>query len=190
MTFKKTAATLSLLLAGALLTSMAVAQCPGASLPKAKLHQQSWEPGSQSALLKPASSTTDPIVGYWRVQFLSGTEVVDQALVQWHNDGTEIMNSSRNPESEAYCMGVWENIGGSTYKLNHYGLAWDQATSTTSPLGLGSIRETVNLGKDGNSFTGTFIINQYDETGNLLMNISGTLIGYRIDVTTNLKVLF
>jgi hypothetical protein len=100
------------------------------------------------------------------------------------------MNSSRNPESQSFCLGVWENVGGSTYKLNHYGISWDQATSTTSPLGLANIRETVTLAKDGQSFSGTFIINQYDENGNLLMNISGTLTGYRIDVTTNLKVLF
>jgi hypothetical protein len=191
MTFKKITTILSLLLAGALLTATAVAQCPGVPAPKAKLHRQSWQPGNDSASLKLASSTTtDPMVGFWRVQFLSGTEVIDQTTSQWHSDGTEIMNSSRNPESQSFCLGVWENVGGSTYKLNHYGISWDQATSTTSPLGLANIRETVTLAKDGQSFSGTFIINQYDENGNLLMNISGTLTGYRIDVTTNLKVLF
>jgi hypothetical protein len=190
MIFKKITTTLSLLLAGALLTATAVAQCPGGPVPKAKLHRQSWQPESDSALLTLASSTTDPIVGYWRVQFLSGTEVIDQALTQWHSDGTEIMNSSRNPETQAFCMGVWENIGGSTYRLNHYGIAWDQSTSTTSPLGLANIRESVNLSKDGKSFRGTFIINQYDENGNLLVTLSSTLTGYRIDVTTNLKILF
>ena len=191
MTFKKITTILSLLLAGALLTATAVAQCPGVPAPKAKLHRQSWQPGNDSASLKLASSTTtDPMVGFWRVQFLSGTEVIDQTTSQWHSDGTEIMNSSRNPESQSFCLGVWENVGGSTYKLNHYGISWDQATSTTSPLGLANIRETVTLAKDGQSFSGTFIINQYDDTGNLLMNISGTLTGYRIDVTTNLKVLF
>jgi hypothetical protein len=191
MTFKKITTILSLLLAGALLTATAVAQCPGVPAPKAKLHRQSWQPGNDSASLKLASSTTtDPMEGFWRVQFLSGTEVIDQTTSQWHSDGTEIMNSSRNPESQSFCLGVWENVGGSTYKLNHYGISWDQATSTTSPLGLANIRETVTLAKDGQSFSGTFIINQYDENGNLLMNISGTLTGYRIDVTTNLKVLF
>jgi hypothetical protein len=191
MTFKKITATLSLLLAGALLTATAVAQCTNTgTLPKAKVHRQSWQVGDDSASLILASATTDPIVGMWRVQFLSGGNIIDQAIVHWHSDGTEMMNSSRNPDTQSFCMGVWENVGGSTYKLNHYAISWDPTTSTTEPLGLGSIRESVKLAKDGLSFTGTFAINQYDESGNLLATVSGTITGYRIDVNTNLTVLF
>ena len=76
------------------------------------------------------------------------------------------------------------------YKLNHYAISWDPTTSTTTPQGLANIRESLRLAKDGNSFTGTFVINQYDESGNLLANVSGTLTGYRINVNTNLTVLF
>lgn len=191
MTFKKMGAALSLLLAGALLTATAVAQCTNTgTLPKAKLHRQSWQVGEDSASLILASSSVDPIVGMWRVQFLSGGNVIDQAIVHWHDDGTEMMNSSRNPDTQSFCMGVWQNAGNSLYKLNHYAISWDPTTSTTEPLGLGSIRENIKLGKDGNTFTGTFVINQYDESGNLLANVSGTVTGYRINVNTNLTVLF
>jgi hypothetical protein len=191
MTFKKMGAALSLLLAGALLTATAVAQCTNTgTLPKAKLHRQSWQVGDDSASLILASSSTDPIVGMWRVQFLSGGNVIDQAIVQWHDDGTEMMNSSRNPDTQSFCMGVWQNSGNSLYKLNHYAISWDPTTSTTEPLGLGSIRENIKLGKDGNTFTGTFVINQYDESGNLLATVSGTVNGFRINVNTNLTVLF
>lgn len=191
MTFKKMGAALSLLLAGALLTATAVAQCTNTgTLPKAKLHRQSWQVGDDSASLILASSSTDPIVGMWRVQFLSGGNVIDQAIVHWHDDGTELMNSSRNPDTQSFCMGVWQNTGNSMYKLNHYAISWDPTTSTTEPLGLGSIRENIKLGKDGNSFTGTFVINQYDESGNLLATVSGTVNGFRINVNTNLTVLF
>ena len=191
MTFKKMGAALSLLLAGALLTATAVAQCTNTgTLPKAKLHRQSWQVGDDSASLILASSSTDPIVGLWRVQFLSGGNVIDQAIVQWHDDGTEMMNSSRNPDTQSFCMGVWQNSGNSLYKLNHYAISWDPTTSTTEPLGLGSIRENIKLGKDGNTFTGTFVINQYDESGNLLATVSGTVNGFRINVNTNLTVLF
>lgn len=189
MTFKKITSTVALLLAGALLTATAVGQCPGPA-PKAKLHRQSLQPGSDPASLTLVSSTTDPIVGFWRIQFLSGGAVFDQGLSQWHSDGTEFLNSSRNPDTQSFCLGTWENIGGSTYKLNHYGISWDPTTSTTSPLGLASIRETVTLAKDGNSFSGTFIINQYDESGNTLATFTGTITAYRIDITTSLKVLF
>ena len=172
------------------LCSMAIAQCPGGPVPKAKLHRQAWHVGDQEAQLTGASDTTDPIVGMWRTQLLSGSTVIDQAINQWHADGTEIMNSSRNPETQSFCLGVWQNIGGSTYKLNHYAISWDQTTSTTAPLGLANIRETVTLSKDGKSMSGTFILNQYDESGNVLATITGTVTAYRIDVTTNIKVLF
>ena len=186
--FKKCFATLSPVLVAGLLLATAAAQCPG--LPQAKLHRQSFKPGSAAALLQEASSSTDPIVGMWRTQLTSGSTIIDQTTQQWHSDGTEIMNSSRNPETQSFCLGVWQNQGNNVYKLNHYGISWDQSTSTTTPLGLGNIRETITLSKDGNSFNGTFIINQYDENGNLLENISGTVSGYRITVETNLKVLF
>lgn len=191
MTFKKMGAALSLLLAGALLSATAVAQCSKTeALPKAKLHQQSWDAGRDGGTLSLISDSVDPIVGMWRFQFLAGTTVIDQGIVQWHSDGTEMTNSSRNPDTQSFCMGVWQNTGNSLYKLNHYAISWDPTTSTTTPQGLGSIRENIKLGKDGNTFTGTFVINQYDESGNLLANVSGTVTGYRINVNTNLTVLF
>ena len=189
-TCKKMTAALGMLLAAGLLTASAVAQCPGGAVPKAKLHREAWDEASNVESRVRTASTNDPITGLWRIQLLSGTDVIDQATSQWHADGTEIMNSSRNPETQSFCLGVWQNIGGSTYKLNHYAISWDQGFSTTTPLGLANIRETVTLAKDGKSFSGTFILNQYDESGNTLATITGTVAGYRIDVTTNIKVLF
>jgi hypothetical protein len=187
-TFKKMAAALTLLLVGALLTAASMAQCPG--VPNAKLHRQSWQPGSGSASLTLVSSSTDPIVGMWRVQFVSGGAAIDKTFVQWHDDGTELMNSSRNPDTQSFCMGVWQNTGGSTYELNHYGISWDPTISTTTPQGLANIRETVTLAADGNSYSGTFTLVQYDESGNVLATVAGTIIGYRVNVNTHIKVLF
>ena len=185
-------AVLSLVLAGALLTARpAAAQCSNKeALPKAKLHRQSWEVGRDGGSLNLMSDSTDPIVGMWRFQFLVGTTVIDQGIVQWHSDGTEMTNSSRNPDTQSFCVGSGRRVGDSSYKLNHYAISWDPTTSTTTPQGLANIRETLRLAKDGNSFTGTFVINQYDDLGDLLANVSGTLTGYRINVNTSLKVLF
>jgi hypothetical protein len=180
---------LSLTVAVTFLCAAAVAQCPGGPVPKAKLHRQAWQEGDAAQLLR-APAAADPIVGMWRVQLTDGTNIIDQAISQWHSDGTEVMNSSRNPETQSFCLGVWEKVGASTYKLNHYGISWDQGFSSTSPLGLANIRETVTVAKDGKSFSGTFILNQYDESGNTLATISGTITGFRVDVTTNIKVLF
>src|SRR6476660_6783286 len=48
------------------------------------------------------------IVGFWRVTFVSkgstyipDDTVVDWGYVQWHSDGTEIMNSSRPPATSS-----------------------------------------------------------------------------------------
>lgn len=190
MTLRKMAAALALLLTSGLMMATAGAQCTNTGLPKAQLHRQSWQEGVDSASLILASSEADPIVGMWRVQFLAGTTVIDQAIVHWHSDNTEMMNSSRNPDTQSFCMGVWAKVGSSAYKLNHYAISWDPSTSTTTPQGLGNIRENIILAKDGKSYSGTFVINQYDETGNLLATVSGTLIADRIDVNTNLKVIF
>jgi hypothetical protein len=79
----------------------------------ASIHQQSWG-GSQfdlASLLLIADSG-EPIVGFWKVTFTSeGTTgipdgtIIDQAYAQWHSDGTEIMNSSRPPVTQSFCLG-------------------------------------------------------------------------------------
>ena len=153
MTFKRMMTTLSLLLAGTILTASAVAQCTGTAPLKPKLHRQAWQGSNEIASLINVSSNDDPIVGMWRIQFLDGTNVIDQGIVQWHNDGTEMMNSSRNPDTQSFCMGVWKRVGAYTYSLNHYAIAWDPTTSTTTPQGLGSIRESVTLAKDGQTYS-------------------------------------
>ena len=65
----------------------------------------------------------------------------------------------------SFCLGVWENVGPSKYKLNHFPLTWN-ADGTF--LGPANLREEVTLSPDHNSFTGTFSLGQYDPQGNLL----------------------
>jgi hypothetical protein len=129
----------------------------------------------------------DPIVGFWRVKLLSEGNtgipdgaVLDDAYVQWHSDGTEIMNSSRAPETGSFCLGVWTRTKPFHYKLNHYAIAW----ANGALLGPASIREQVTLNQDGSSFTGTFTIDQYDEKGNLLAHLTGQIEAKRITVDT------
>src|SRR5271157_6281650 len=118
---------LGLVLMGAFLTAMAAAQCAS---PTAKLHKQAWRVGDPTALLIQAADTVEPIVGMWHVTFTAegnsggppdGTPI-DNSLVVWHSDHTEIMASSRPAQDGDFCLGVWERTGKSKYKLNH--LAW------------------------------------------------------------------
>src|SRR6202041_534839 len=151
---------LGLVLMGAFLTAMAVAQC---GTPTAKLHKQAWRVGDPTAFLTQAADTGDPIVGMWHVTFTSegnsggppdGTPI-DNALVVYHADGTEIMNSGRPPQDGDFCMGIWKKAG-NKYNLNHF--AWGGNDTTNAPAGMGNpagptrITETVTLSADGNSY--------------------------------------
>ena len=170
--------------AGLALTALLL---PAAASAECGLAPASWgghEPGS------------DPIVGMWQVTFTAegnpggppdGT-VLDSAFAQWHSDGTEIMNSSRNPVTQSFCLGVWERVGHRQYKLNHFGISWDPS-APDHPLGPANIREDVTLSHDGETFQGTFTIDQYDDSKNLLVHLTGRLQGRRITVDTTVGSL-
>jgi hypothetical protein len=141
-------------------------------------------------------SGRDPIVGFWRVNLISegnfesagipdGT-VLDAGFSQWHSDGTEILNSSRPPDTGSFCLGVWENEGPSKYKLNHFPLAWN---ADQTILGPANLREDLTLSRDHNSFTGTFTLGQYDPQGNLLPPglLYGKVQAKRITVQTTIN---
>ena len=145
---------------------------------------------SQSQLVAPVGAA---IVGFWHVKFISkGTTfipdgtVVDMGFSQWHSDGTEILNSSRPPATSNFCLGVWEKTGPFTYKLNHFALSSDLNGNMIGPA---NIREDVTLDVHGASYTGTFSIDQYDTSGNLLVHIIGEVKATRITVDTKVSDL-
>ena len=115
------------------------------------------------------------IVGFWQVAFIAkgngpggppDEAPIDDAYVQWHSDGTEIMNSSRPPIISSFCLGVWKQTGPRTYKLTHLAKSW--APDGFTFVGPAVIIETVTLGRNGNSYTGNFSITQYDNAGHVI----------------------
>lgn len=140
------------------------------------------------------------IVGMWKVTLVSdGTSypalipagvAIDFGTAQWHSDGTEILVSGgRAPSTGDVCMGVWEQTGSATtYKLKHIGLSY--ASSDSSPpaipaafVGPAIIYETVALSPSGNSYEGTFTIDQYQPDGlTLIEHIGGTVTAVRFTV--------
>jgi hypothetical protein len=190
---------LGLVLMGAFLTAMAAAQC---GTPTAKLHKQAWRVGDPTALLLQAADTLDPIVGMWHVTFTAegnsggppdGTPI-DNALIVYHADGTEIMNSGRPPQDGDFCMGVWKKgAAANQYNTNHF--AWGGNDTTNAPTGIGNptgptrIIEKVTLSADGNSFTGTFWLRSTDTTGKPTATIIGTLAGSRVTIQTTIPEL-
>jgi hypothetical protein len=185
-------AALGILVLGTLLVSQAGAECGPQKLKSgAFLHRQSWQDqggfGRASFLL--SSYSEDSIVGFWKVAFTAkgnaeipdGTPI-DSALVVWHDDGTEIMNSGRPPQDGNFCLGVWERTGRSRYKLNHFALGND---TSGNPAGPTHIVENVFLSPDGNHYAGTFTLDAYDTSGNNVAHIIGVIAATRITVNTS-----
>jgi len=130
-----------------------------------------------------AQSEGASIVGMWSFQFVTKNSppfpdgiVIDAGYAQWHSDGTEITNSSRPPASGNFCLGVWKKTGPSTYKLNHRGLSWDPITQTF--IGPAIIQEEVTVDHGGNSFSGKFTIDQF-QNDVLIAHLEGEVTGVR-----------
>ena len=143
--------------------------------------------GAQAAKLQFVALHEDeaaPIVGLWKIALVAegNTDipdgvVIDSGYATWHSDGTEIMNSGRAPMTGSFCMGAWKQVG-HTFKLNHYALSWDP--SGTNLVGPANIRERVRVDPGNKSYSGTFTLDQYDTSGNLLVHIQGNVSGERI----------
>jgi len=189
-------AVLAIVLPGLVFISEASAQCASLEgLKAAAMQLQSWQgPGQfeRASFLRVAGQqgSDDRIVGFWKVKFISEGNtgigipdgaVIDNGFVQWHGDGTEIMNSSRPPATSNFCLGVWQKSGPSSYELNHFALSSDLSGNFVGPA---QIREDITLSQDAEQYAGTFTIDQYDAAGNPLVHIAGKVTATRINVDT------
>lgn len=166
----------------------------------AKPTHSSWfvQPGGpkllEAALVNDDRDDDASIVGMWHVIFTAKTlngapvdPVIDNALVVWHSDHTEIMNSGRPPQDGNFCMGVWEQVGRSRYKLNHFSMGNDANAppGTVGPPSAGPahLTEDVTLSRDGNHFSGTFTLDAPD-TNNVVTSFTGMVTATRITMQT------
>lgn len=198
--FTKFAATLGTVLIAMLLSAPAYAGCGSLQNLGALLHRQSWDQDSTRPSLLLVQEISDPIVGMWQVKFTAegnaegppdGT-VIDSALVVWHNDGTELMNSGRPAQDGNFCMGVWGKMGKVKYKLNHFALGNDTANAPSgvgNPAGPTRIVEIVSL-TDADHYSGTFTLNAYSTKGKRTAHIVGSITATRITTSTPVQSLF
>ncbi len=154
--------------------------------------EEGWAPGFFQA----------PIVGLWEFKYVAegnakipdGTQI-DGGNTLWFADGNEITYSAiRNPTTGATCLGIWERTGRYTYELNHVGNSWDP--TVTAPFGGSSgpafIRQHIVLSPDGNSYTGSFEINQLEKDGKTLaagFPIKGKIKATRISMGSTTQTL-
>jgi len=123
------------------------------------------------------------IVGLWHIFFVSGGQPFDEGFDEWHSDGTEVLNDTAPPQpangAGTVCLGVYKKIAPGTYKLRHPFWSFDASGNLA---GSGVILETVTLDEDGDSFQGTFTFDQFNLSGNLIFEATGTLSAKRITV--------
>jgi hypothetical protein len=174
----------------------AMAQC---GLSTKLVKPSNWQPQMGGAHLMNVALPEDSpsIVGMWHVVFtaqaqngeaIPGGVVIDNSVVVWHSDGTEIMNSSRPAQDANFCLGVWKQIGKLSYFVNH--IPW-QGNDTSggaggigNPTGGAQILEQVTLTSDGDHYTGKFTLTAYDTLGNVEVTFTGTLSATRITTST------
>ena len=183
----------------------ALAQC---GLPNKPIKPSAWRPlygAASPRFLTAAFNDSDDheasIVGMWHVIFTAHTQggvdipisagvVIDNSVVVWHSDGTEIMNSSRSAQDGNFCLGVWKRTGERSYLLNHIPWMGNVFDPTVPPSTIGApqagaqIIEKVTLSPDGNSYSGTFTLHAYNTSGIVYTWFTGTLSAKRIDPDT------
>jgi hypothetical protein len=122
--------------------------------------------------------SAESITGLWHATYMSGGEVFFVSLDQWHSDGTEFENSYSTPIEGNICMGVWKKVGPKTVQLTHIGWNFDPLGN---PAGYFILSETNTIGDKGDSYSGTFVYNVYDNSGAVVFTLTGTQSATRIN---------
>ena len=162
----------------------------------------SWQPGTAMPRLVSAAfiinrdgdERSEPsMVGTWKEHWISegsdgitdGTEV-DAGYATWHSDGTEInVSGLRAPITGDVCLGVWIKTGARTYQLNHFGISYDPTGANI--VGPARIQQWLTIDAKGDSTSGKFTIDQWDEADNLLAHVQGNVIGTRVTMETGFQ---
>lgn len=205
------------LFAVAMVASVAGAQCVSAAGWTAGVKPATWTATNSGARFMRAGldvvNPFAPIVGMWHVKLVAtsaqgapvppGAEV-DAGYQQWHSDGTEMLNSGRPAANTNFCMGVWEQVGVRTFRLNHFAISYTQGPPPDAQSGPSnalqgptSIVEQVTVSPDGKTFSGTFTITDYKESSptpgstiTVLDWIRGTITGTRVEINTPATPIF
>ena len=122
-------------------------------------------------------NTNSSIVGLWYVQFVVGTQTIQEAFQSWNLGGTEVHNPNVDPRSGNVCLGSWVQTPGGAIQLIHRVWNYD---SSGDFMGTIHLTETVSLSHNGDVQTGSFKLDFYDPDGNFQNEVAGTVVAQRI----------
>jgi hypothetical protein len=109
-------------------------------------------------------------VGLWHVIYTSGGVTAYESFDQWHADGLEF--EVADLQIGSMCQGTWEQTAPGTVTLFHVGWNFDPTGITL--VGNFTLTQTDTLSPDGNTYDGTFLIQNFDLSGN---HVPGDLSG-------------
>jgi len=147
----------------------------------------------ETAFMRGGSSAS--IIGMWNVQLISQGNtshtppIPDGALIdwgfnQWHNDGTELLNSGGHAANTGnFCMGVWGQTGFLTFEQNHFALSYNATSGALANIV--NIRQQITLSPSGDSYTGTFTLDVYGTDGAKADHVAGNVKATRVSVDTS-----
>jgi hypothetical protein len=121
-------------------------------------------------------SAADNIVGTWHVTYMTEGALFGEALIQWHNDGTEWENINLPILSGNICVGSWKPVDRKHVTRFHIG--WLYTNGVLS--GHFTETETDEVASDGNSYHGTNSQKIYDVDNNFVVEVTGTSSATRI----------
>jgi hypothetical protein len=147
-----------------------------ASAASAQIQSRPIQHNSESGAAGDAKSS---IIGLWHIQFKVGDQTIQEAFQLWNAGGTEVHNPNVDPRSGNVCLGVWRHEKQGSYKLAHR--VWSYDTNGNF-MGTIHLSETLTLGNDGKTHSGTFTLDFFDPSGNFLFEVPGNVIAERISV--------
>lgn len=136
-------------------------------------------PQVKQAPLGRARMEYDSIVGLWQVSYSVNGNVVLHTIDTWSSDGTELLIADKSPIVGNVCAGVWQNTGPHGVQLHHLGWTFD---GTGTPTGSLVDDESLKVGRDAMTYSGTFDEKFYDTNGNLVKEVTGDVAANRVTV--------
>jgi hypothetical protein len=121
------------------------------------------------------------LAGAWQVTVNRPAPLTPVASLQIYNaDGTGIETSNEPPTSRSPMFSSWERIGGRLYAATGVHFLFNPQTGEF--LGTRKINRTIEVAKDGQSFTVVARVTTFGPSGNVLGTGVATAAGKRITV--------
>ena len=162
---------------------------------------RSWKGHSGSLMPISDDSSNDPITGMWHATFTAmGNEVgppdntpIDNALVVFHSDGTEIMNFGAAAAGQQFLSRRLEEGGQVEIQGESHPMVWQRHYQRTE-------RDRESFGADENfrehrfesgweALHGRFTLDAYDTAGNQVAHIVGVISATRVNTNTSVPDL-